>query len=67
MSPTRSDETGLEHGLVVPSVAELADPGLLVEYAAAAEEAGWDGVFLYDHLIWPFTANPDEYEPAADP
>jgi len=29
----------------------LADPGLLVDLAARAEAAGWDGFFLYDHLV----------------
>jgi alkanesulfonate monooxygenase SsuD/methylene tetrahydromethanopterin reductase-like flavin-dependent oxidoreductase (luciferase family) len=29
---------------------ELADPGLLAEVAVAAERAGWDGVFVWDHL-----------------
>lgn len=67
MDASRTSETGLKYGLVVPSVAELADPGLLVEYAVAAEEARWDGIFLFDHLIWPFTADPDEYDPVADP
>lgn len=56
-----------KHGIIFPSVADLADPELLVEYAVVADEVGWDGVFLYDHLVWPITADPDEYEPAADP
>ena len=29
---------------------DLADPGLLAEVAVAAEQAGWDGVFVWDHL-----------------
>jgi hypothetical protein len=29
---------------------DLADPGLLAEVAAAAEQSGWDGVFVWDHL-----------------
>jgi alkanesulfonate monooxygenase SsuD/methylene tetrahydromethanopterin reductase-like flavin-dependent oxidoreductase (luciferase family) len=29
---------------------ELADPALLAELAASAERAGWDGVFVWDHL-----------------
>lgn len=57
----------LKHGLVFPRVADLADPELLVEFAVAADETGWDGVFLYDHLIWPFTPDPPEYQPAVDP
>lgn len=30
---------------------ELADPRALVELAAAAETAGWDGFFLWDHVL----------------
>ena len=29
---------------------EYADPGLLVELAVEAEEAGWDGFFVWDHI-----------------
>lgn len=63
----RAGDADIDYGLVVPNVSDLAAPELLVEYAVAAEEAGWDGVFLFDHLIWPFTADPDAYEPAVDP
>lgn len=37
-------------GLSISLSGELADPGLLAELAAAAEQAGWDGVFVWDHL-----------------
>jgi alkanesulfonate monooxygenase SsuD/methylene tetrahydromethanopterin reductase-like flavin-dependent oxidoreductase (luciferase family) len=30
---------------------ELADPWVLVELAGAAEARGWDGVFLWDHIV----------------
>jgi alkanesulfonate monooxygenase SsuD/methylene tetrahydromethanopterin reductase-like flavin-dependent oxidoreductase (luciferase family) len=36
---------------------DLADPGLLAEVAVAAEQAGWDGVFVWDHL-WNHTLVP---------
>ncbi len=36
---------------------ELADPRLVADVAAAAENAGWDGVFVWDHL-WNRTAAP---------
>ncbi len=29
---------------------ELADPRVLAELAAAAEESGWDGFFVWDHI-----------------
>lgn len=31
---------------------ELADPHVVVGLAAEAEAAGWDGVFLWDHVRW---------------
>jgi alkanesulfonate monooxygenase SsuD/methylene tetrahydromethanopterin reductase-like flavin-dependent oxidoreductase (luciferase family) len=33
-------------------VGPFGDPVLLVELAVAAEQAGWDGFFLWDHLLW---------------
>lgn len=36
----------------VPLFDELADPLVAVELAVAAEEAGWDGFFVWDHLRW---------------
>jgi len=36
----------------VPNVGAFGDPLLLVELAAAAEEHGWDGFFLWDHQLW---------------
>ena len=29
---------------------DLADPGLVAKVALTAEQAGWDGVFVWDHL-----------------
>ena len=31
---------------------ELADPRLLAELAATAEERGWDGFFVWDHVVY---------------
>jgi alkanesulfonate monooxygenase SsuD/methylene tetrahydromethanopterin reductase-like flavin-dependent oxidoreductase (luciferase family) len=31
---------------------ELADPRLLAELAAESEAAGWDGFFLWDHIVY---------------
>ncbi|MQA24978.1 MAG: LLM class flavin-dependent oxidoreductase [Micromonosporaceae bacterium] len=46
----------------LPNVGEFGDPRVLVDLATAAEEHGWDGVFLWDHVLyhqpdWP-VANP---------
>ena len=42
----------MRFGLDFPPFNELADPRLLAEIGAAAEEAGWDGVFLWDHIMY---------------
>src|SRR5215208_1415276 len=39
-------------GLYIPPFDELADPALVARLAAEAEEAGWNGVFLWDHVRW---------------
>src|ERR671919_3243374 len=36
----------------LPNVKEYADPSLLVDLAVTAESAGWDGVFVWDHLLY---------------
>jgi alkanesulfonate monooxygenase SsuD/methylene tetrahydromethanopterin reductase-like flavin-dependent oxidoreductase (luciferase family) len=38
-------------GLFLAPFDELADPWVLVELAVAAESRGWDGVFLWDHIV----------------
>ena len=47
----------------IPNVREYADPHVLVELAVAAEAAGWDGVFLWDHIA----REEDPAIPATDP
>jgi alkanesulfonate monooxygenase SsuD/methylene tetrahydromethanopterin reductase-like flavin-dependent oxidoreductase (luciferase family) len=39
-------------GLFIPPFDELADPRLLMSLAADAEAAGWDGFFLWDHIVY---------------
>ncbi len=34
-----------------PNFGSLGDPRVLVELAGRAEDAGWDGFFLWDHLL----------------
>lgn len=43
----------MRQGLFVPPFGELAHPGYLGELAEAAENAGWEGFFLWDHLVYP--------------
>lgn len=44
-------------GLSISLSGELADPGVVAQVAVAAERAGWDGVFVWDHL-WNRTLAP---------
>ena len=39
-------------GLTLPIFDGLADPRLLADLAATAEQAGWDGVFVWDHVVY---------------
>jgi alkanesulfonate monooxygenase SsuD/methylene tetrahydromethanopterin reductase-like flavin-dependent oxidoreductase (luciferase family) len=39
-------------GLYIPPFDELADPALVARLCAEAEEAGWDGAFLWDQVRW---------------
>jgi alkanesulfonate monooxygenase SsuD/methylene tetrahydromethanopterin reductase-like flavin-dependent oxidoreductase (luciferase family) len=43
----------VRHALSLPPFGALSDPVALVDIAVAAEEHGWDGVFLWDHLLRP--------------
>ncbi len=41
----------MRHGVFLPPFGPLADPGRLLDLARGAEERGWDGVFLWDHIL----------------
>jgi len=53
----------LSYAVGLPNVREYADPGLLVDLAVEAEAAGWDGVFVWDHVA----REEDPSVPATDP
>ncbi len=40
----------MRRGLSISLSGDLADPSVLAEIAVVAERAGWDGVFVWDHL-----------------
>lgn len=42
----------LRSALWLPLFDELADPRVVARLAAEAEEAGWDGCFVWDQLCW---------------
>ncbi|WP_433580357.1 LLM class flavin-dependent oxidoreductase [Nocardia brasiliensis] len=47
-------------GVYLPPFGPFGDPAVLVDLAIRAEKAGWDGVFLWDHVV-------RETLPIADP
>jgi alkanesulfonate monooxygenase SsuD/methylene tetrahydromethanopterin reductase-like flavin-dependent oxidoreductase (luciferase family) len=47
----------MHRGLFIPQFGELADLRLLADLGRRAERAGWDGLFLWDHI---------QYRPPAD-
>jgi alkanesulfonate monooxygenase SsuD/methylene tetrahydromethanopterin reductase-like flavin-dependent oxidoreductase (luciferase family) len=45
--------TRVKSGIYLPPFGELADPGRVASLAAAAEDSGWDGFFVWDHMYGP--------------
>jgi alkanesulfonate monooxygenase SsuD/methylene tetrahydromethanopterin reductase-like flavin-dependent oxidoreductase (luciferase family) len=45
------------------SLPPFTDPGTLVALAVEAEQAGWDGVFLWDHLVFQRQSGLDVQDP----
>lgn len=45
-------EHGVRSALWLPLFDELSDPVAVARLAAEAEEAGWHGAFVWDHLHW---------------
>jgi alkanesulfonate monooxygenase SsuD/methylene tetrahydromethanopterin reductase-like flavin-dependent oxidoreductase (luciferase family) len=41
----------VKFGLFIPPFGELADAGRVADLAVVAEEAGWSGFFLWDHVL----------------
>ena len=41
----------MRFGVFLPPFAEHAEPDIVVALAAVAEGAGWDGFFLWDHML----------------
>ena len=41
----------MKRGIYIAPFGELADPRMVAELAAAAEERGWDGFFVWDHIL----------------
>lgn len=52
MSAASYKVAAMRSALWLPIFDELSDPALVARVAAEAEEAGWHGVFVWDHLRW---------------
>jgi alkanesulfonate monooxygenase SsuD/methylene tetrahydromethanopterin reductase-like flavin-dependent oxidoreductase (luciferase family) len=48
----RPPTSRLRSAIWLPLFEDLADPRVVARVAAAAEEAGWDGCFVWDQLAW---------------
>jgi MFS family permease len=51
-SPPSPGQARLRSGLFLPLFDELADPVVVADLAAEAEEAGWHGFFVWDQVRW---------------
>jgi alkanesulfonate monooxygenase SsuD/methylene tetrahydromethanopterin reductase-like flavin-dependent oxidoreductase (luciferase family) len=53
MTPQRGypDNPAMRFGIFLPPFAEFAEPRRVVSLARQAEDSGWDGLFLWDHML----------------
>ena len=51
----------MRYGLVLSNIGSFSKPANVVELAEQAEAAGWEALFLWDHLAWVWDG------PAVDP
>jgi alkanesulfonate monooxygenase SsuD/methylene tetrahydromethanopterin reductase-like flavin-dependent oxidoreductase (luciferase family) len=42
---------GMRFSINIPNFGDFADPRTVARVAAAAEQAGWDGLFVWDHVV----------------
>jgi len=55
---------GVNYGLTLPNAGLGANPQVLADLAREAENAGWDGVFVWDSLEPEHGIAPDPGEPS---
>ena len=53
----------MRHAINLPNFGPFGNPRLMAELAVEAEAAGWDGFFIWDHVMWVAPNN----EPVAEP
>ena len=49
--PLASGHPAMRFSINIPTFGDFADPGAVAAVASAAEQAGWDGLFVWDHLL----------------
>ncbi len=57
----------MRYGINVPIFGEYADVCLLASMAREAEDAGWDGFFVWDHIQWSGENDGESRQPVVDP
>jgi alkanesulfonate monooxygenase SsuD/methylene tetrahydromethanopterin reductase-like flavin-dependent oxidoreductase (luciferase family) len=45
------DDAGMRSSVNIPNFGDFADARVVAKVAVAAEEAGWDGLFVWDHVV----------------
>lgn len=50
----------MKYGIYLPNFGPYGDARALADLARDAEDAGWDGFFIWDHITW-------EHQPVVDP
>ena len=58
-----SSPSEVRYGVHVPNMWEYGDPRVIAELASLAEESGWDGFFIWDHVLFDLTNPPDVCDP----
>jgi hypothetical protein len=52
----------MRYGINLPAFGDFGDPGALAELAREAEATGWEGFFIWDHIVFD-----PSWHPMADP
>ena len=50
-SPPQDAKCGMRYSINIPKFGDFADADTVARVAAAAEAAGWDGLFVWDHVV----------------
>jgi hypothetical protein len=53
LSMLRREDPPMRYGIYVPNLDEFVDARRVGELARRAEKAGWDGFFVWDHVVFP--------------